>query len=165
MTVAVDDQGNTGSGGPLKLTNGVAEISVEPYDTWFAGFGAEAGWDVFNSTDGACSYYTHDYTVYWQYIDATGTWNFYNETEWVPTNALGNAPYDGGYGPPNEWFDETTGAYSGYDVYICTTGLDVLLTWSHSYGSHLLATDQCRRVVVLRRERMVCDRGIRCGAD
>ncbi len=38
------------------------------------------------------------------------------------TDALGNAPYDGGYGPPNEWFDETTGAYSGYDVYISTTG-------------------------------------------
>ncbi len=131
VTVAVDDQGNTGSGGP-QTANGAVDLSVEPYDTWFAGFETEAGWDVFNSTAGACSYYTHDYTVYWQQMNAGGAWNFYNGTAWVSTDALGNAPYDGGYGPPNEWFHATTGAYSGYDVYIRTTGATTYFSLDHT---------------------------------
>ncbi len=88
VTVAVDDQGNTGSGGP-QTANGAVDLSVEPYDTWFAGFETEAGWDVFNSVAGACSYYTHDYTLYWQQMNAGGAWSFYNGTAWVSTNALG----------------------------------------------------------------------------
>jgi hypothetical protein len=121
VTINVNDQGNTGSGGP-QVATAVANISVEPYDTWFAGFGTEAGWEVYNYPADGCSYYTHDYALYWQFVDASATWNFYNGTAWVPTDALGNAPYDGGYGPPNEWFDETTGTYAGYDVYIHTAG-------------------------------------------
>ena len=47
VTVNVNDQGNTGPGGPQSVTN-VAAISVEPYDVWFTGFGTETGWDVYN---------------------------------------------------------------------------------------------------------------------
>ncbi len=101
VTVNVNDQGNTGAGGPL-IASAVANLSVEPYDVWFAGFGTEAGWDTYNSTVDACSYYTHDHALFWQQMNVGGAWNFYNGTAWVSTDALGNAPYDGGgYGPPN----------------------------------------------------------------
>ncbi len=106
-----------------------AGFGVEPADVWFHGYaGIEAGWDTYNSTVYDCSYYTHDYMLYWQQMNVGGAWNYYNGTAWVSTDALGNAPYDGGYGPPNEWFHATTGAYSGYDVYITYHGgNDVLL--------------------------------------
>jgi hypothetical protein len=118
VTIAVDDQGNTGTGGPLSSAPGVADISVEPYDVWFAGFGTEAGWDVYNGS--GLSYYTHDYTIFWQHVNATDTWTFYNGTAWVGTDALGNAPYADGFGPYGAWFDDTVvgGVYEGYDVYI-----------------------------------------------
>jgi hypothetical protein len=117
VTIAVNDQGNFGTGGAL-VANAVESISVEPYDTWFAGFGTEAGWTVYNYSTVASSLYTHDYNLYWHNATGTNTWDYYNGTTWVSTNALGNVPYDGGYGPLNTWFHETTGTYSGYDVFI-----------------------------------------------
>ncbi len=117
VTVTLDDQGNTGTGGP-QIVNAVENISVEPYDTWFAGFGTEAGWQVYNDAPTGDVYFTHDMSLFWWNVVASNTWNFYNGTAWVITDALGNAPYDGGFGPPNQWFNETTGTYSGYDVYI-----------------------------------------------
>ncbi len=80
-----------------------------------------------------CWYYTHDNTLYWQQMNVGGAWNFYNGTAWVSTDALGNAPYDGGgYGPPNEWFHATIGVYSGYDVYINTTGATTYFSLDHT---------------------------------
>jgi hypothetical protein len=117
VTIAVNDQGNTGTGG-AQIVNAVENISVEPYDTWFAGFGTEAGWQVYNDAPTGDVYFTHDMSLFWWNVVASNTWNFYNGTAWVITDALGNAPYDGGFGPPNQWFNETTGTYSGYDVYI-----------------------------------------------
>jgi trimeric autotransporter adhesin len=131
VTVTVNDQGNTGTGVTPPAT-AVANLSVEPYDVWFAGFGTEAGWDVFNSSTGAFAYYTHDYVLYWQHMDVGGTWNFWNGTAWVSTNALGNAPYEGGYGPPNQWFHETTGTYSGYDVFIVASGGSTYYSLDHT---------------------------------
>ncbi len=63
---------------------------MEPTDVWFHGYdGIEAGWDTYNHTVNNCSYYTHDYIVYWQYLIATMQWNYYNGTAWVPTSGLG----------------------------------------------------------------------------
>ncbi len=47
VSIGVNDQGNTGTGG-AQIANAVENISIEPYDVWFAGFGTEAGWDVYN---------------------------------------------------------------------------------------------------------------------
>ena len=162
VTIIVNDQGNTGSGGPQTATT-VANISVEPYDVWFPGFGTEAGWEVYNYPAGGCSYYTHDYATYWQFVDASATWNFYNGTAWVRTDALGNAPYSDGYGPYATWFLDTVpgGIYNGYDVLYRQRSYEVL-PGSHGCRSHVLAADQRRRLVVLRRERLVSDRGIQC---
>ena len=83
VTMNVNDQGNTGSGGALSSAPGVTNISVEPYDTWFHGFGTESGWEVYNHAGTSISYYTHDYTVLWQHVTSTNTWNFFNGTDWV----------------------------------------------------------------------------------
>lgn len=116
VTVAVNDQGNTGEGGPQSATDTVS-ISAEPYGAWFAGFGAEAGWDVFNYEGG--SFYTQDYTAYWRCEDP-GTWSFWNGAAWVATDNVGNAPYGDGFGPYATWFVDTVigGTYEGYEVYI-----------------------------------------------
>ena len=120
MTIAVNDQGNTGTGGP-QVANAVENISVEPYDAWFAGFGTEAGWQVYNYAATGDAYYTHDYdAVLVACAASSDTWNFWNGTAWVATDALGNAPYADGFGPYGTWFHDTVtgGTYSGYDVYI-----------------------------------------------
>ena len=48
---------------------GVANISVEPYDVWFHGFGTEAGWDVYNHAATGDEYFTHDMTLFWRHVD------------------------------------------------------------------------------------------------
>ena len=62
--------------------------SGEPVNnSWFAGTGAFQGWDIYNAA--ACVYYTHDYARYWQHVDASNSWNFYNGTAWVSTDDSG----------------------------------------------------------------------------
>jgi hypothetical protein len=124
VTIAVNDQGNTGTGGP-QVANAVENISVEPYDVWFAGFGTEAGWDVYNHAATNISYYTHDYNILWQHVTSTDVWNMFNGAAWVGTDALGNAPYADGYGPFETWFHDTVpgGTYNGYDVFIHANGV------------------------------------------
>ena len=70
----------------------------------------------YNYSSGA--YFTKDHASYWGHDNITTVWQVYNGISWQGTNALGNAPYDGGFGPFKAWFHETTGTYSGYDVYI-----------------------------------------------
>ncbi|MBI4963444.1 MAG: DUF4347 domain-containing protein [Desulfomonile tiedjei] len=119
VTVTVNDQGNTGSGGAQSSAPGVVNISVEPYDVWFQGFGPDAGWDVFNYSNGD-TIHTHTYVVGWRHIASTGAWEFYNTVAWVGTDALGNAPYADGNGPYATWFLDTVpgGVYNGYEVFI-----------------------------------------------
>ncbi len=66
-----------------------AGFGVEPIDVWFHGYGPDLSWDTYNSTPNGCSYYTHDYIVYWQYMNVGGAWNYYNGAAWVPTTGLG----------------------------------------------------------------------------
>ncbi len=106
VTVTANDQGNTGSGGAQISTN-TASVSVEPYDVWFAGFGSEAGWQVYNyATEG--SRYTQDYVTYW-HIDQSNNWWIYDGSNWYATTALQGEPAD-------VWF-HGFGADAGWDVY------------------------------------------------
>ncbi len=145
VTITVDDQGNTGAGGALTAA-GVANVSVEPYGVWFAGFGSDAGWLTYNYDGG--SYYTHDYTVFWQHVTSQNGWNFYNGSAWVSTNTLGEAPYDGGYGPWQAWFHEDAGPYQNWDVYI-TAGMTYYSEDWDASGSDLLEPHGSGSVVVL----------------
>jgi uncharacterized delta-60 repeat protein len=118
VTVTVNDQGNTGSGGAL-TASAVANLSVEPYNVWFQGFGTEAGWDVFNDSTNPSSLYTKDHSVYWSYNTNQHSWWFWNGSAWASTTILGEAPYDYGFGPWQQWFQETdAGTAQNWEVYI-----------------------------------------------
>ena len=121
VTIGVNDQGNTGTGG-AQVANAVENISVEAYGAWFAGFGTETGWQVYNDAPTGDAYYTHDMTLYWWHVSSSDTWSFWNGASWVATDNLGNAPYADGYGPYGTWFHDTVtgGTYENYDVYIHT---------------------------------------------
>ena len=113
-------------------------FNVEPTNVWFRGFGSDAGWDTYNDSNTGDSYFTHDNTHYWDHTGG-GSWTYYNTKAWVGTDNLGDAPFDGGYGPANQWFHVNAGTYAG-DVYIadgvtyysCDCHASGATFWSHS---------------------------------
>ena len=107
---------------PLLDTSSLSGVSTdlggqpgEPTRVWFHGSGTFAGWDIYNDVNDV--YYTKDSQHYWDHKDADGSWTYYNTKAWVGTDNLGDAPYDGGYGPFQQWFHVNSGTYAG-DVYI-----------------------------------------------
>ena len=81
---------------------------VKPMNVWYDGYGADAGWDVYNDSNTGDSYFTHDNTHYWDHTGADA-WTYYNTKAWVGTDNLGDGPYDGGYGPILQWFHVNAG--------------------------------------------------------
>ena len=71
-------------------------------------------------------------TLYWWHVSSSDTWNFWNGTAWVATDALGNAPYADGFGPYGTWFHDTVtgGTYENYDVYIHTAATYISLDYT-----------------------------------
>ncbi len=133
VTVIVNDQGNTGTGGPQSVTN-VADISVEPYDIWFTGFGTETGWDIYNHVATNIWYYTHDYIQLWQHVNSTDVWNFFDGSAWYATTGLDMAPVD-------VWF-HGFGTYAGWEVY--NHAATNISYYTHDYiqlWQHVTSTD------------------------
>jgi hypothetical protein len=89
VTIAVNDQGNTGLGGAQSSAPGVVNISVEPYNVWFHGFGTEASWDVYNDTSTGGTLYTHNYANFWASYNGGTVWYYWNGTAWIPVSGLG----------------------------------------------------------------------------
>ena len=90
---------------------------VKPMNVWYHGYGTDAGWETDNSSSGD-SYFTKDYSHIWDH-KPSGSWSFNNNITHtsVATDNRGDAPYDGGYGPFQQWFTVSSGTYAG-DVLI-----------------------------------------------
>ena len=94
-------------------------FNVAPADVWFHGFGANAGYDEFYIPTGE-SRYTQDHVHFWQHVDSTGAWTYFDTVTWTVTDKLGDAQYDTGlYGPTDTWFQASSSSvYAGDWVYI-----------------------------------------------
>ena len=101
--------------------------------------GLNAGYNQFYIPTGA-EWYTQDHVHFWQHVDSTGAWTYYDTVTWTVTDKLGDAQYDTGlYGPTDTWFQaSSSSAYAGDWVYI-GEGTTVLLLEPFGHGPDFMA--------------------------